>query len=401
MLSLLTPSVLASLDPAELAGWLALPADQQPPWPDSVELDRVRRSLAGAPALTWLEEVDALRDLLAEAACGERLVLQAGDCAEDPTDCMPDRLLPKLALIDRLAGELSELTGRPVTGVGRLAGQFAKPRSAAAERVGSSWLPTFRGLTVNAAEPEPTARVADPRRLITGYHAAATAMGIVRGRPNPIWTSHDAVLLDYELPLTRRASDGRLVLSSTHFPWVGERTRQPTGGQVRLLAAAANPVACKVGPAISDAELVRLCAVLDPERTPGRLTLIARLGVDQAHRLAGLVAAVAAAGHPVCWLCDPMHGNTVRRRDGRKSRVVEVMTAEVTGFCRTVAAAGGVPAGLHLESTPEPVAECAWTAAEVDELDPTRFRSLCDPRLTGEQALAVVRAWRPSPRRSR
>ncbi len=209
-----------------------------------------------------------------------------------------------------------------------------------------------------------------------------------------MWASHEALLLDYELPLLRRDARGRPLLASTHFPWIGERTRDPDGAHVALLASVVNPVGCKVGPSTTPAELLRLCALLDPGREPGRLTLIARLGADRvAEVLPGLVRAVHAAGHPVVWLGDPMHGNTVAGPHGLKTRLVPDLVREVEAFQRAVRAEGAVAGGLHLETTPDDVTECADDAAGLARVG-DKYTSLCDPRLNPRQAVAVVSAWR-------
>ncbi|HLJ98555.1 MAG TPA: 3-deoxy-7-phosphoheptulonate synthase, partial [Streptosporangiaceae bacterium] len=209
----------------------------------------------------------------------------------------------------------------------------------------------------------------------------------------PVWTSHEALLLDYELPMIRDLGGGQRWLSSTHWPWIGERTRQVDGAHVAMLAEVINPVACKVGPGIDAAEIVALCDRLDPQYEPGALTLVARMGADLvADRLPPLVEAVCRSGHPVIWLCDPMHGNTIAAPDGRKARLVEDVAREVREFRRAVAAGGGVAGGLHLETCPEEVTECvadAWALRETPRLS----TSLCDPRLNPAQAISVVSAW--------
>ncbi|MEU7041443.1 3-deoxy-7-phosphoheptulonate synthase [Streptomyces varsoviensis] len=371
------------------------PAGQQPQWPDAALARRVRGQLATLPGLLDIDEVLALRTRLAAVAAGAALVIQAGDCAEDPAGCTPDGVARKAALLALLADRMAENTGRPVLRVGRLAGQFAKPRSAPTERVGGLELPAYRGYMVNAHEPDPERRRPDPARILSGYRLAGAVLRHLGwagrgGRTAPeVWTSHEALLLDYELPMVRRSATGRAWLSSTHWPWIGERTRQADGAHVALLAQVANPVACKVGPRMTPGELLALCERLDPRREPGRLTLITRMGADEiGGRLPALVAAVRAAGHPVIWLCDPMHGNTVTTPDGLKTRLLPRIVREVTRFQDIVA--GG---GLHLEATPDDVTECASAWADVPHVG-DRYTSLCDPRLNPDQAAAVVSAWR-------
>ncbi|MFJ6656244.1 3-deoxy-7-phosphoheptulonate synthase [Streptomyces sp. NPDC091377] len=387
------------------------PADQQPDWPDPDLVRRVRAALATRPALVRPTELRALEGLLARAAAGEILVVQSGDCAEDPADRTPADVGRKAAVLDLLAGALRTLTGTPVERVGRIAGQYAKPRSQPYEQTAGGRLPVYRGHLVNAPDPDPDARRPDPLRLLLGYLAAGDVMehlgrpgrdlrrsGPTRPEPgSALWTSHEALVLDYEIPLLRRDEDGRPYLGSTHWPWLGVRTARLDGAHVALLAVVSNPVSCKVGPAMTPAALVALCARLDPRRRPGRLTLVARMGADRvADRLPPLVAAVRAAGHPVVWLCDPMHGNTVTAPDGRKVRAVATLCREVVLFQRAVTAGGGIAGGLHLETTPDDVTEC--TAQDPGPGDTHRasgpYTSLCDPRLNPDQALTVVSAWR-------
>jgi 3-deoxy-7-phosphoheptulonate synthase len=375
------------------------PAVQRPDWDDLAMLDEVREELRELPGLVSAAEVATLRSLLARAAAGEVLVLQAGDCAEDPAECTRRHISRKAALVDVLADVLVMRTGRPVLRVGRIAGQYGKPRSRPTERVGGRDLPVYRGHMVNGPEPDAQLRRADPKRLLAGYWAASTAVDAVRTRngdgaaDRALWTSHEALLLDYEVPMVRPTHDGFL-LSSTHWPWIGERTRQVDGAHVAVLAAVTNPVACKVGPRATEEEVLQLCARLDPRREPGRLTLIARMGADTvAGRVPSLVRAVRAAGHPVIWLCDPMHGNTVALPSGHKTRFVETVALETQRFAAAVSAAGGVAGGLHLEITPDEVTECVRDERDVLEAAGGTYTSLCDPRLNVAHAVSVVSAW--------
>lgn len=371
------------------------PAQQQPSWPDEHTARHVRRRLRAAPPLIDPRDLTALRAALADVAAGHAHVVQAGDCAEDPADSTAPQVTRKAALLDRLADELGRTTGRPVLRAGRIAGQYGKPRSKPTEWAGDLELPVYRGHLVNSPDPDPAARRPDPRRMLHCHAAARAVLGHLARRPPgrpPVWTSHEALVLDYELPQIRAdMRTGAPVLTSTHWPWIGDRTRQPDGAHVALLAAVTNPVACKVGPGMTTGELLALCARLDPGREPGRLTLIARMGAQLVtHRLPPLVAAVRAAGHPVIWLTDPMHANTVTAPDGRKTRHLDWITREIRDFRHAVLAAHGVPGGLHLETTPDDVAECAPHGAG-------RFggpyTSLCDPRLNPGQALTAVAAW--------
>ncbi|MFR0359488.1 3-deoxy-7-phosphoheptulonate synthase [Streptomyces sediminimaris] len=389
----------------------AAPAQQQPVWLDAAEALRIRRLLAARPPLVSLEDVCALRARLARVAAGEAFVMQAGDCAEDPADCDDERVLRKAATINECAAALAAVGGAQVLRIGRIAGQFAKPRSRPVERVDGVELPVYRGHMVNGPYADPRSRFPDPRRILTGYLAASRMMGVLGwsgatgrvgrraaadGEP-VVWTSHEALLLDYELPMLRGARGGPRWLASTHFPWIGDRTRQPDGAHVALLAAAANPVGCKVGPGTGPEELAAVCRRLDPQREPGRLTLIARMGAEQVgDLLPPLVRRVREAGHPAIWLCDPMHGNTISTADGRKTRLLTAIGQEVSAFRLAVTRSGGVAGGLHLEITPDDTTECVRDESELERVS-DRYASLCDPRLNPDQARTVIEAWAAAP----
>ncbi|MER7395013.1 3-deoxy-7-phosphoheptulonate synthase [Streptomyces sp. NPDC000151] len=374
---------------------------QQPQWADPHQLQRVRETLEARPPLARADDIRTLRSLLARVAAGEAMVVQAGDCAEDVNEHTPGYVARKAALLDLLAGVLRMATHKPVIRVGRIAGQFAKPRSKATECIGGVELPSYRGDMVNGPEPDAESRRPDPLRVLAGYMAANDIVEHLgwKGRAEgqgieaPVWTSHEALLLDYEVPMLRRDEHGGSYLGSTHLPWIGERTRQVEGAHVALLAQVFNPVACKVGPGMTPEELLALCERLDPGRDPGRLTLIARMGADLvADRLPPLVEAVRAAGHPVIWLTDPMHGNTVSAPDGHKTRMVATVAREVRDFQQAVLAGGGIAGGLHLETTPDDVTECATDQAGLARVG-EKYTSRCDPRLNPWQAVDVVSAW--------
>ncbi|MEV6955919.1 3-deoxy-7-phosphoheptulonate synthase [Streptomyces sp. NPDC051183] len=376
----------------------ALPAAQQPHWPDQDLLAKAVREIRDSPSLVPSREILRLRTLLAEVAAGNALIVQAGDCAEDPADRTPEAVARKAGLAECLAGVLQARSGLPVLRVGRIAGQYAKPRSQPTERRGGVELPVHRGPMVNGPEFDPLLRTPDPLRMLDCHQAAGDVLGLLRERQDgsdgaPLWSSHEALLLDYELPQLRRDAYNRTFLTSAHWPWIGERTRQLDGAHVALLSQVANPVACKVGPAMDAAHLLALCDRLDPNRQPGRLTLIPRLGADLvADRLPALVAAVRDAGHPVIWLCDPMHGNTVTGPAGHKTRSVATVVREVQAFHSAVLQEGGVPGGLHLEATAAPVVECWADEAELSALGEA-YTTLCDPRLNLGQAITVAESW--------
>ena len=397
-----TPTV-SPVDPGE---WNDRPAAQQPDWRSAAEARHIGRVLRRQEPLVTIDELDELTHSLAQVALAKAQVLQLGDCAERLEECTVGCTADKLAMLANLADELARTGARPVVRIGRLGGQLAKPRSKPTEWHGQVELPVFRGHMVNSEEPTAQARAHDPQRMLSSYRASADVHSEVRGQRerrrgagshlaagSGPWTSHEALVMDYEGALTRRDSDtGRAYLASTHFPWIGERTRQPDSGHTALAATVANPVGCKVGPKADTADVLALCAALDPDRTPGRLTLISRMGRDHVARvLPEVVEAVDAAGHPVIWLCDPMHGNTVTRA-GAKTRLVEDLVTEVADFRAVLEAAGAHPGGLHLEATHRDVTECLGNGVREGHLA-RRYTSLCDPRLNLDQVEAVLEAW--------
>nr|WP_155981500.1 3-deoxy-7-phosphoheptulonate synthase [Nocardia sp. BMG111209] len=374
-----------------------LPAAQQPEWDAPDQVANVRTVLATAGALIEFEQLVALRRALAAVSAGSALVLQAGDCAEDPNECTRPHIAAKAGLVHLLADVLAAEAGLPVLRVGRIAGQFTKPRSQPIEQVGDVVLPAYRGHMVNAPEFDADSRRPDPLRMLQCFMAAREAIGHLGRLSGPgledrVWTSHEALLLDYEQPLLRSSGAGDLFLGSTHWPWIGERTRRADGAHVDLLSRVTNPVACKIGPTVTPAELLELCHRLDPEREPGRLTLIVRMGADAIEaRLPALARAVRDDGHPVLWLSDPMHGNTIKLPGNRKTRLVATVVAELRRFRSILADVGVAAHGLHLEATPYPVGECL---ADADAPVPsTAAATLCDPRLNPDQAAEVVAAW--------
>jgi 3-deoxy-7-phosphoheptulonate synthase len=376
-------------------------AMQQPDFADISQVRRVRETLAAGPPLIRGEDIRTLRSLLARVAGGRAMVIQAGDCAEDVNESTPDVVSRKTAMLDLLAGILRLATCLPVVRIGRIAGQFVKPRSQLTELVNGRELPSYRGDMVNGPEPTEESRQPDPLRILAGFMAANDIiehLGWKGATPGtgidaPVWTSHEALLLDYEMAMLRRDEQGGVFLSSTHLPWIGDRTRQVDGAHVAMLSEVYNPVACKVGPMSTVDEVLELCERLDPAREAGRLTLVARMGADTVgHRLPPLVAAVRAAGHPVIWLTDPMHGNTITAPSGHKTRVVETIVREVREFVAAVLSEGEVAGGLHLETTPDEVTECASDETSLASVG-ARYTSLCDPRLTAAQAITVVSAW--------
>ncbi|MCT2589305.1 3-deoxy-7-phosphoheptulonate synthase [Streptomyces sp. N2-109] len=390
------------------ADWRRHPAAQQPDWPDAALLLRVRARLAATAPLVTPQEIMDLRRSLSRAAHAEAFVVQLGDCAEtfdSPT------FAGTAARVDQLhaaAREIGRALHRPAIPVGRIAGQYAKPRSSPTEQVGDMLLPSFRGHLVNDPAPDPLARVPDAMRLLRGHGHAREVLGLLRelaqsgmavpdslavGAP-AVWTSHEALLLDYEEPLVRRdPSGGDWWLTSTHLPWIGARTCDPDGAHVRFLEGVANPVGVKVGPSTEPGRLAELCARLDPDHQPGRLVLISRMGAEAVESvLPPLVEKVARLGHPVVWVCDAVHGNTYTSGTGHKTRHLDAVGAEIRGFFSAVRAAGGWPGGIHLEATPDEVTECVGGSPGVAEEElPLRYETACDPRLNGAQTAQAAR----------
>ncbi|GIF42965.1 3-deoxy-7-phosphoheptulonate synthase [Actinoplanes xinjiangensis] len=391
-------------DFAEPRPWKHLPAEQQPDWRAHAAYDEACRSLAEAEPLATHVEIGRLRQSLSTVTTSGTLVLQSGDCAESFSECTDAHIADKLRVLDQLADRFSDLTGSPVIRIGRMAGQFAKPRSQATEIHGDQVIGSFRGHMVNSEAAAPAARAADPQRMWRAYQASSKVQRAIRNhrrRPGvPAgggpWSSHEALILDYETRLLRRdLITGGLCLTSTHLPWVGERTRDPRGAHVALLSAIANPIGCKLGPTATPDEVLALCRALDPHHEPGRLTLIPRMGRHQIRDvLPPIVRAVTSAGYPVVWLCDPMHGNTVvSRRAGLKTRyLVDIITESLT-FRDILDGHGQHAAGLHLEVAAGDVTECVGGPVPDEDRLSHRFTSLCDPRLNPEQAIELVEAW--------
>lgn len=383
--------------------WDLLPAEQQPHWRDHSAYARTRRSLLRAAPLVHHSEVTELRTSLAAVASGKARLLHAGDCAESFSEQTPEHLAGKLSALDSLGDFLSARCGQDVVRVGRIAGQFAKPRSAPTEHHAGVEIPSFRGHMVNGEEPSPEARRHDPRRMLLAYEAGTrvfdhlrrlrqqrAAAGSHRASLGP-WASHEALIIDYEGPLVRTSPDGAEYLASTHLPWIGERTRQLELAHVEMLATVQNPVACKIGPTARPEDVVGLCERLDPERSPGRLTLILRFGRARvAQAMPEIVDAVHNAGHPVVWMTDPMHGNTVLTSGGIKTRHLSAIAEEATEFLRILEWRGLHAGGVHLETAATDVTECLGADIRDEEYLASRYQTLCDPRLNTEQAHELI-----------
>ncbi len=429
--------------------WRDLPAGQQPDWPDVGELDGVLKTLSGFPPLVFAGEARSLQDRLAKVAAGEAFLLQAGDCAESFDAFNANSIRERLRVILQMAVILTYSAGVPVVKVGRIAGQFAKPRSADTETIDGVELPSFRGHIVNDIAFTPEARRPDPQRLLQAYHQSAATLNLLRafakggfadlGRVHAwnqefvsaspqgaayealasdidramrfmaacgldtqtvpslheteLFTSHEALVLGYEEALTRQDSlTGDWYDVSAHMVWIGERTRELDGAHVEFFRGIHNPIGCKIGPGATAAEVVGLCDALDPDRVPGRLTLIARMGKENVSTaLPPLLSAVRDSDHPVVWACDPMHGNTFTSSSGRKTRHFDDILAEIAGFFAAHHEAGTWPGGVHVELTSDDVTECLGGAEEIlDDHLPLRYETMCDPRLNGRQSLDLA-----------
>ena len=435
----------------------AMPAGQQPEWPDRGRLDAVTSELAGLPPLVFAGECELLTERLAAVTRGEAFVLQGGDCAETFEGATAAAVRAKLQTLLQMALVLTYGASVPVVKIARMAGQFAKPRSRPAETREGVELPAYRGDAVNGFDFTPAARTPDPGRLLRAYQCSAVTLNqcrafttggyadlnrahgwnqdFVRDSPsgqhyerladeidralafmracgaNPaelrsveLYTSHEALLLDYERALTRSDPDsGRRYDASAHFLWVGERTRALGGAHIDFARSIANPIGVKLGPSATPDEVLALAAALNPAGEPGRLTFISRMGAGRVRDLLPpLIEAVSRAGTPVAWVCDPMHGNTFEAPSGHKTRRFDDVLAEVDGFFDVHRKLGTHPGGIHIEFTGDNVTECVGGSYQIAEGDLyQRYETACDPRLNRSQSLdlafTVAESYRTSP----
>jgi 3-deoxy-7-phosphoheptulonate synthase len=363
----------------------------QPAWPEPDVLRTTVERLRWLPPLVEPEDCARLAEELAAVTRGENVVLQAGDCAELFVDSAPDRIRAKAAQLHGLGHHLGQ-SGRAPVLVGRLAGQYAKPRSNRAETgVDGVEVPVYLGDAVNETTPTTTARRPDPRRLLLAYAHSARGLRTLASSP-AAYASHEALLLDYERALLRPDPvRGGTYASSAHTVWIGERTRDLSGAHIALAAEITNPVGVKIGPTADPADVVALVSRLWGDQ-PGRLTLIVRMGVDLiGERLPPVLRALGEHAAHVVWLSDPMHGNTVQSAQGIKTRVLSRMTDEVEQFCAVLREHGIHPGGVHLEITPDDVSECVDSHADLAAgPNHARYRSACDPRLNPGQAFSLV-----------
>jgi 3-deoxy-7-phosphoheptulonate synthase len=442
------PADAASTDAWTPERWRDRPAAQQPDWPDPEALEAALAELRRQPPLVFAGEARSLSDQLAAAAEGRAFLLVAGDCAESFTAFSADAIRDKLKIILQMSVVLTYGSGVPTVKVGRMAGQFSKPRSSPTETRDGVELPSFRGDTVNDFAFEAAARRPDPRRLVQAYHQSASTLNLVRAftkggfadltrvhawnqefvassregqrylaLANEIeralrfmaacgidlgtetlhevdfWVAHEALLLGYEEALTRRDSlTGDWYDCSAHLLWIGERTRQLDAAHVEFLSGVENPIGVKLGADVAPDEVVALCDRLNPDRRPGRLVLFTRMGADRiGDALPPVLRDVTAARHPVVWACDPMHANTFTHASGYKTRRLDDIMREIEGFFAACDAAGVAPGGVHVELTGENVTECLGGSDEVlDEHLEERYETMCDPRLNARQSLDLA-----------
>ena len=434
-------------DPAVIAGldyWRELPIKQQPEWSDREAIAAVSAEIAALPPLVFAGEVDLLRDRLARAARGEAFLLQGGDCAETFAGATADQIRNRVKTILQMAVVLTYGASMPVVKMGRMAGQFAKPRSSDFETRGDVTLPAYRGDIVNGYDFAPESRAANPARLVQGYHTAASTLNLIRAftqggfadlrevhswnkgfASNPanqryeglakeidrairfmeaagadfdelkrveFYTGHEGLLMDYERPMTRIDSrNGTPVNTSAHFLWIGERTRELDGAHVDYFSRIRNPIGVKLGPSTTPETMEKLIDKLDPEREPGRLTFITRMGAGTIRdALPPLLEAIKGMDATPLWVTDPMHGNGITTPNGYKTRRFDDVVDEVRGFFEAHRAVGTHPGGLHVELTGDDVTECLGGSEHIDEATlATRYESLCDPRLNHMQSLEL------------
>jgi 3-deoxy-7-phosphoheptulonate synthase len=431
------------------SSWRAKPARQLPEYPDPDALAKVEAQLSRYPPLVFAGEARNLKQQLAQVSAGRAFLLQGGDCAESFAEFHPDNIRDTLRVFLQMAVVLTYGAAMPVVKLGRMAGQFAKPRSAPTERQGEVELPSYRGDIVNALEFEQGARAPDPARQIQAYAQAAATLNLLRAftdggyaaltrvhswmlgfvdrspegqryrdladritealafmeacgvtdattpeiKRTTLYTSHEALLLGFEQAMTRvDSTSGLWYDTAAHLVWVGERTRQPDGAHVEFCRGIANPIGLKAGPNLTADELLTLCEILDPANEPGRLTVIVRMGQDLVERrLPALIRAIQREGRHVVWACDPMHGNTIKSSSGYKTRPFDRILAEVRGFFAVHKALGTHAGGVHVEMTGQEVTECTGGAQAItDEALADRYHTHCDPRLNASQSLELA-----------
>ncbi|KAA9110937.1 class II 3-deoxy-7-phosphoheptulonate synthase [Microbacterium rhizomatis] len=431
--------------PDSLDHWRNLPIKQQPSWPDLDAVAAVSAEIATLPPLVFAGEVDNLREHLARAASGRAFLLQGGDCAETFAGATAEQIRNRIKTVLQMAVVLTYGASMPVVKMGRMAGQFAKPRSSDTETRGDVTLPAYRGDIVNGFDFTEGSRTADPARLLKGYHTAASTINLIRAftqggfadlrevhswnrgfAENPanqqyerlaheidraikfmeaagadfdelrrveFYTGHEGLLMDYERPMTRIDSrTGTPYNTSAHFVWIGERTRDLNGAHIDYFSKIRNPIGVKLGPSTTPDDALALIDKLDPDREPGRLTFITRMGAGKIRdALPPLLEAVRDSGATPLWVTDPMHGNGMTTPTGYKTRRFDDVVDEVRGFFDAHRAVGTFPGGIHIELTGDDVTECLGGSEMIDEATlATRYESLCDPRLNHMQSLELA-----------
>ena len=430
------------------SSWRTKPRVQMPDYPDQGALTAVEAQLAKYPPLVFAGEARTLKAQLAKAARGEAFLLQGGDCAESFQQFSADNIRDTFKVMLQMAMVLTYAAKVPVVKVGRMAGQFAKPRSAPTEMVGGVELPSYRGDIINDIGPSAEARIPDPQRMLQAYTQAAgtlnllrafshggyadvhkvhawtlsfteadeaeryrdmanrisdaldfiTAAGVTQENAHTLqtvdfYTSHEALLLEYEEALCRiDSTTGLPVAGSGHFIWIGDRTRQPDGAHVEFLRGVGNTIGVKVGPTTSSEDLIRLLDILNPDNDPGRLNLIVRMGADKVgDHLPQLIRAVEGEGKQVLWSCDPMHANTIKASSGYKTRDFAQILGEVKQFFQVHDAEGSYAGGIHIEMTGQNVTECIGGANPITEDGLSdRYHTHCDPRMNADQSLELA-----------
>ncbi len=429
--------------------WRGKTAKQLPAYPDAAALAAVEERVGRFPPLVFAGEARRLKAALADAADGRAFVLQGGDCAEAFSDMSANTIRDTFRVLLQMAVVLTYGAAVPVVKMGRMAGQFAKPRSSDTETVGGVTLPSYRGDIVNGPDFTAEARVPDPKRMEQGYFHSASTLNLLRAfaqggyadlhqvhrwnlgfverspaatryqdlasrlgetlafmaacgmtsettpqiRETDFYISHEALLLPYEQSLTRvDSTSGDWYACSAHLLWIGDRTRQADGAHVEFLRGVKNPLGLKCGPSLDPDDLLRLCDALNPENEPGRLTLIARMGADKVEaKLPGLIRAIQREGRKVVWVSDPMHGNTVKASNDYKTRSFDAILAEVRRFFDVHEAEGTWAGGVHVEMTGQDVTECLGGSRTVTEAAlASRYHTFCDPRLNAEQSLELA-----------
>jgi len=372
--------------------WLQHPYQQAANYPDNEQLSCVLKQLHQLPPLVTCNEIKQLKHAIARAGRGEAFILQGGDCAESFADCRSDIICNKLKILLQMSLVLLHGMRKPIICVGRIAGQYTKPRSCDFEIMDGITLPSYRGDLVNSSEFTAAARTPDPKLLLKGYRCAATTLNFIRALKIDLFTSHEALHLHYEQALTRIAPDGEWYDLSTHLPWIGIRTGNLDGAHVEFLRGVHNPIGIKVGPAATTEWLTELLRILNPNGEEGRIVLISRMGANHIEtHLPPLIDAVKTTRIPVTWSCDPMHGNTEFTTDGIKTRHFDTILLELQRAVTIHREMNNHLGGVHFELTGENVTECIGGARGLaaDDLKHA-YQSLVDPRLNYEQSLEMA-----------